>query len=42
MRSIVSLLLALSVLTGFVAQASADEPAGQTVGQQDWHRNFGL
>jgi hypothetical protein len=42
MRSIVSLLLALSVLTGFVAQASADEPAGQAVDQQDWHRNFGL
>jgi hypothetical protein len=42
MRSIVSLLLALCVLTGFVARASADELDGQGVQQEDWHRNFGL
>jgi hypothetical protein len=42
MKSIMSLLLALSVLTGFVAQAAADEADGQAVDQLDWHRNFGL
>jgi hypothetical protein len=43
MKTIVSALLALSVLAGFVAHAAAAEQNSLEVEQQqDWHRNFGL
>jgi hypothetical protein len=43
MKTIVSALLAVSVLAGFAARASAvDEDDIGVEQQQDWHRNFGL
>jgi hypothetical protein len=43
MRTILSLLLTVSVLTGVAAQARAADPDDETLDQQqDWKRNFGL
>jgi hypothetical protein len=42
MKAIVSAFLALSVLAGFAARASAVDENGMAVEQEDWHRNFGL
>jgi hypothetical protein len=41
MKIIVSALIALSVLGGIAARASADDWA-PTQQMEDWHKNFGL
>jgi len=42
MKIIISALLAMTVLAGVAARASADEYSPYQEPQQDWHRNFGL
>jgi hypothetical protein len=42
MKLIMSTLLAMAVLAGVAARASADEYSPYQEPQQDWHRNFGL